>query len=137
MSLVANKAVEEVYPNYRQYIVSRSGFAGIQRYAQTWAGDNSTSWKSLKFNIPVILGLGLSGVANQGFDIGGFYGEVPEPELFVRWVQNGIFQPRFSIHSCNNDNTVTEPWMYPSYTKYIREAIKLRYKLVPYMYSLV
>lgn len=137
MSLVANEAVEEVYPNSRQYIISRSGFAGIQRYAQTWAGDNSTSWKSLKFNIPVILGLGLSGVANQGCDIGGFYGEVPEPELFVRWVQNGIFQPRFSIHSCNTDNTVTEPWMYPACTKYIRDAINFRYKLVPYMYSLL
>ncbi|MFL0252014.1 TIM-barrel domain-containing protein [Clostridium neuense] len=137
MSLVANEAVEEVYPNARQYIISRSGFAGIQRYAQTWAGDNSTSWKSLKFNIPVILGLGLSGVANQGCDIGGFYGEVPEPELFVRWVQNGIFQPRFSIHSCNTDNTVTEPWMYASCTKYIRDAINFRYKLVPYMYSLL
>ena len=137
MALVAKETVEEVYPNTRPYITNRAGFAGIQRYAQTWAGDNNTSWKSLKFNIPVILGLGLSGVANQGCDIGGFFGPVPEPELFVRWVQNGIFQPRFSIHSCNNDNTVTEPWMCPSYTKYIRDAIQLRYKLVPYFYSLL
>ena len=137
MALMAKETVEEVYPNTRPYITNRAGFAGIQRYAQTWAGDNNTSWKSLKFNIPVILGLGLSGVANQGCDIGGFFGPAPEPELFVRWVQNGIFQPRFSIHSCNNDNTVTEPWMYPSYTKYIRDAIQLRYKLVPYLYSLL
>ncbi|MFT8348356.1 TIM-barrel domain-containing protein [Clostridium saccharoperbutylacetonicum] len=137
MALMAKETVEEVYPNTRPYITNRAGFAGIQRYAQTWAGDNNTSWKSLKFNIPVILGLGLSGVANQGCDIGGFFGPVPEPELFVRWVQNGIFQPRFSIHSCNNDNTVTEPWMCPSYTKYIRDGIQLRYKLVPYYYSLL
>jgi alpha-glucosidase len=137
MALMAKETVAEVYPSVRPYIVNRAGFAGIQRYAQTWAGDNNTSWKSLKFNIPVILGLGLSGVANQGCDIGGFFGPAPEPELFVRWVQNGIFQPRFSIHSCNNDNTVTEPWMYPSYTKYIRDAIQLRYKLVPYLYSLL
>lgn len=137
MALLANKTIEETYPDSRPYVVNRAGFAGIQRYAQTWAGDNSTSWKSLKFNIPVILGMGLSGVANQGCDIGGFFGAAPEPELFVRWVQNGIFQPRFSIHSCNNDNTVTEPWMYPSYTKYISAAIKLRYKLVPYLYSLL
>jgi len=79
----------------------------------------------------------LSGVANQGCDIGGFFGPAPEPELFVRWVQNGIFQPRFSIHSCNTDNTVTEPWMFPSYTKYIKAAIQLRYRLVPYLYSLL
>lgn len=137
MALMAKETVAEVYPDTRPYITNRAGFAGIQRYAQTWAGDNNTSWKSLKFNIPVILGMGLSGVANQGCDIGGFFGPAPEPELFVRWVQNGIFQPRFSIHSCNNDNTVTEPWMYPSYTPYIRDAIKLRYKLVPYLYSLL
>lgn len=137
MAFTAKETIAEADPNTRPYIINRAGFAGIQRYAQTWAGDNSTSWKSLKFNIPVILGMGLSGVANQGCDIGGFYGPAPEPELFVRWVQNGIFQPRFSIHSCNNDNTVTEPWMYPSYTKYIREAIKLRYALVPYLYSLL
>lgn len=137
MAFMAKETVAEVFPNTRPYITNRAGFAGIQRYAQTWAGDNSTSWKSLKFNIPVILGMGLSGVANQGCDIGGFFGPAPEPELFVRWVQNGIFQPRFSIHSCNNDNTVTEPWMYPSYTKYIKDAIKLRYKLVPYLYSML
>ncbi|MDQ1914091.1 glycoside hydrolase family 31 protein [Paenibacillus sp. GD4] len=137
MAQMAKEAIAEANPNTRPYIVNRAGFAGIQRFAQTWAGDNNTSWHSLKFNIPVILGMGLSGVANQGCDIGGFFGPAPEPELFVRWVQNGIFQPRFSIHSCNTDNTVTEPWMYPSYTSYIREAIQLRYRLVPYFYSLL
>ncbi|SDE38276.1 alpha-glucosidase [Paenibacillus sp. UNCCL117] len=137
MAQMAKEAIAEAAPNTRPYIVNRAGFAGIQRFAQTWAGDNNTSWHSLKFNVPVILGMGLSGVANQGCDIGGFFGPAPEPELFVRWVQNGIFQPRFSIHSCNTDNTVTEPWMYPSYTSYIREAIRLRYRLIPYFYSLL
>ncbi|AFC29423.1 alpha-glucosidase [Paenibacillus mucilaginosus 3016] len=137
MAHTAKEAIAEAAPGTRPYLVSRAGFAGIQRYAQTWAGDNSTSWHSLKFNVPVILGMGLSGVANQGCDIGGFFGPAPEPELFVRWVQNGIFQPRFSIHSCNTDNTVTEPWMYPSCTPYVREAIRLRYRLVPYFYSLL
>ena len=55
----------------------------------------------------------------------------------VRWIQNGIFQPRFSIHSTNTDNTVTEPWMYGDCTDYIREAIGLRYQLSPYLYSLM
>ncbi|MFC0213697.1 TIM-barrel domain-containing protein [Paenibacillus chartarius] len=137
MARAAKEAIAEEAPDVRPYIVNRAGFAGIQRYAQTWAGDNNTSWKSLKYNIPVILGMGLSGVANQGCDIGGFFGPAPEPELFVRWVQNGIFQPRFSIHSCNTDNTVTEPWMYPAYTPYVRDAIRLRYRLVPYFYSLL
>lgn len=137
MAKVAQDAVHSYDKNARPYVINRAGFAGIQRYAQTWAGDNSTSWTSVKYNIPVILGMGLSGVANQGCDIGGFYGPLPEPELFVRWVQNGIFQPRFSIHSANTDNTVTEPYMYPNYTKYIAAAIQLRYRLVPYFYSLL
>lgn len=137
MALSAVEAIHEFDDSLRPYVVNRAGYAGIQRYAQTWAGDNYTSWSSLKYNVPLILGLGLSGVANQGCDIGGFFGPAPSPELFVRWVQNGIFQPRFSIHSSNTDNTVTEPWMYPSYTKYIRDAIKLRYLLVPYYYSLL
>lgn len=137
MAKVAQNAVHEYDANARPYVINRAGFAGIQRYAQTWAGDNNTSWDSLKYNIPTILGMGLSGVANQGCDIGGFFGPLPEPELLVRWVQNGIFQPRFSIHSANTDNTVTEPYMYPNYTKYIAQAIQLRYQLVPYFYSLL
>ncbi|CAJ1229874.1 alpha-glucosidase [Levilactobacillus zymae] len=137
MAKTGINALKQYDPNVRPYSINRAGFAGIQRYAQTWAGDNYTSWTNVKYNIPTILGMGLSGVANQGCDIGGFDGPLPEPELFVRWVQNGIFQPRFSIHSCNNDNTVTEPWTYPAYTKYIRAAIKLRYTLVPYFYSLL
>lgn len=137
MAMTAVEAIAEHDPALRPYVTNRAGYAGIQRYAQTWAGDNYTSWNSLKYNIPLILGMGLSGVANQGCDIGGFFGPAPEPELFVRWVQNGIFQPRFSIHSSNTDNTVTEPWMYPSYTHYVRDAIQLRYRLIPYFYSLL
>lgn len=137
MAYTAYQAVLEECPEVRPYILNRAGFAGIQRYAQTWAGDNYTSWKSLKFNIATILGMGLSGVANQGIDVGGFDGPAPEPELLVRWIQNAIFYPRFCIHSCNTDNTVTEPWMYPSYTHYIKNALELRYSLVPYQYSLM
>ena len=81
--------------------------------------------------------MGLSGVANQGCDIGGFYGPAPEAELLVRWIQNGIFQPRFSIHSTNTDNTVTEPWMYSGCKEYIKKAIEFRYQLIPYLYSLM
>lgn len=130
-------AIRNQNENIRPFIICRSGYSGIQRYASTWAGDNVTSWKSLKYNIATVLGMGISGVANQGCDIGGFYGKVPGPELFVRWVQNGIFQPRFSIHSTNTDNTVTEPWMYEDCTGYIRDAIHFRYRLNPYLYSLM
>lgn len=137
MCHITDEAIHETFTNTRPYIVCRSGHCGIQRYAQTWAGDNLTCWDSLKYNITTILGMSLSGVANQGCDIGGFYGPSPEAELMVRWIQNGIFQPRFSIHSTNTDNTVTEPWMYGDCTDYIREAIGLRYQLSPYLYSLM
>lgn len=137
MCHVTHEAILETHDNVRPFIVCRSGHAGIQRYAQTWSGDNFTSWDSLKYNIATILGMGLSGVSNYGADIGGFSGDAPEEELFVRWVQNGIFQPRFSIHSTNSDNTVTEPWMFSGSKHLISDAIKLRYRLSPYYYSLM
>lgn len=137
MCHITDEAITETFGNIRPFIVCRSGHSGIQRYAQTWAGDNLTCWDALKYNIATMLGMSLSGVSNQGCDVGGFYGPSPEPELMVRWIQNGIFQPRFSVHSVNTDNTVTEPWMYSGYKKYIRDAIKFRYRLVPYFYSLM
>lgn len=136
MCHITDEAIHEAFDNTRPYIVCRSGHCGIQRYAQTWAGDNLTCWEALKYNIATILGMGLSGVANQGCDIGGFYGPAPDGELFLRWIQNGIFQPRFSIHSTNTDNTVTEPWMYSDLKADIRRAIAFRYQLSPYLYSL-
>jgi len=137
MAFTAKEAVQEAFPNKRPYIISRSGFSGIQRYAQTWAGDNLTDWKTLKYNISTILGMGVSGVANTGCDIGGFAGPAPEGELLLRWIQNGIFQPRFCINSANNDNTVTQPWMSSEYNDYIREAYNKRYQMLPYLYSLM
>ena len=135
MCKLGAEAVVEHNPKARPYIVCRSGSSGIQKYAQTWCGDNFTSWKTLRYNIPIITGMGLSGQPNEGADIGGFHGPAPEEELFVRWVQNGIFQARFSIHSASNDNTVTEPWMYRGSAGLIRDAILLRYRFTPYLYS--
>ena len=137
MAKAAHEAIAETAPDLRPYILSRSGYAGIQRYAQTWAGDNRSEWSALKYNIPIMLGMSVSGVANQGCDIGGFAGPSPDGELFLRWVQNGIFQPRFCLHSCNDDNTITLPWSYEEYTDDVRRAFELRYALAPYYYSLM
>jgi hypothetical protein len=82
------------------------------------------------------LGLSLSGVSNAGHDIGGFAGPAPDPELFVRWVEAGVFMPRFSIHSWNDDGSSNEPWMHPEVTPLVRELIRLRYELMPYLYDL-
>ncbi len=119
----------------RPFILSRAGFVGIQRWAQTWSGDNASSWQHFRFNVATMLGQSLSGIAFNGMDIGGFSGLSPEPALLLRWVQNGIFHPRFCIHSVNADNTVTEPWMYREILPYIRQAIRFRYQLLPTLYS--
>lgn len=137
MAYVGKQALAEVYPGERPYIINRAGFAGIQRYAQVWGGDNLTDWRTVKFNIATILGMGLSGCANMGCDIGGFAGPAPEGELMLRWIQNGIFQPRFCMNSANNDNTVTQPWMYEEYGDYVRAAFAQRYRMLPYLYSLM
>lgn len=137
MAYVGTQAISELYPNRRPYIINRAGFAGIQRYAQTWAGDNLTDWRTLKFNIATIVGMGLSGVANTGCDIGGFAGGAPEGELLLRWIQNGIFQPRFCINSANDDNTVTQPFMYEENNEFVRNAYSQRYRMLPYLYSLM
>ena len=131
------EAARRHHPNQRPYVVTRAGVPGVQRYAQTWSGDNVASWHTLRWNQPMGLGLSLSGFPNTGHDVGGFCGDPPEPELFLRWVQVGIFTPRFTIHSIGLGGQATEPWMYPELLPLVREAIRLRYRLIPYLYSLL
>ncbi|SAK66324.1 alpha-glucosidase [Caballeronia temeraria] len=137
MMRASRDAQREHAPDVRPFLVSRSGGVGMHRYVQTWSGDNYTSWDTLRFNLKMGLGLAMSGVSNSGHDIGGFAGPAPEPELLSRWVAFGIFLPRFSIHSWNDDGTVNEPWMYPEITQVIAGLIKLRYRLIPYLYELL
>ena len=131
------EAQQRFAPKQRPYLISRSGCAGMQRYVQTWSGDNRTSWQTLRYNTRMGVGMSLSGLYNVGHDVGGFSGDKPDAELLVRWVQNGVMHPRFTIHSWNDDHTVNEPWMYPAVTPAIRDAIVLRYRLLPYFYTLL
>jgi alpha-glucosidase len=137
MMRASREAQREFVRASRPFLVTRSGTVGMQRYVQTWSGDNYTSWETLRYNIKMGIGLALSGVSNLGHDVGGFSGPRPDPELFLRWVQFGIFLPRFSIHSWNDDQSVNEPWMYPEITPYICDLIKFRYRLIPYLYDLM
>ncbi|SFN07168.1 alpha-glucosidase [Izhakiella capsodis] len=137
MMRASMEAQIESSPEKRPYLISRSGCAGMQRYVQTWSGDNRTNWDTLRYNIRMGLGMSLSGLFNVGHDVGGFSGDRPDAELFVRWVQNGVMHPRFTIHSWNDDKTVNEPWMYPSVIDSIRSAIQLRYRIMPYLYTLL
>ncbi len=134
----ASRAAQIAYrPHERPYVVTRSGMSGMQRYAQTWSGDNFTAWKTLRYNQKMALGLALSGVSNTGHDIGGFAGPAPGPELLLRWVQAGIVMPRFSIHSWNSDKTVNEPWMYPEATAAITGVMAFRQALIPLIHDLL
>ncbi|WP_296139435.1 TIM-barrel domain-containing protein [uncultured Tessaracoccus sp.] len=120
-------------PHERQYLITRSGMPGVQRWAETWSGDNHSSWRTLRYNTLMGLGMSVSGMLRVGHDVGGFAGSRPSPELFTRWVQNGALHPRFTIHSWHDDGTVNEPWMYPEQLPAIRAAMRLRYRLLPYL----
>ncbi len=117
------------------FTVSRAGPPGIQRYAQTWSGDNTTSWATLKWNIRTGLQMSLSGLFNIGHDVGGFYGPVPEPELFLRWVQACALNPRMVMNSWKAGNVSNLPWMHPEVTQPVISAIRLRYRLMPYLWQ--
>ncbi len=122
-------------PEKRPWIVSRSGWAGIQKYAWNWTGDTETSWKVLHQTIATVLGLGLSGQPFSGPDIGGFSG-APSPELYVRWLQLASFLPFFRTHSAKG-TPPREPWTFgESALTIARKYIELRYKLMPYIYTL-
>ncbi len=130
-------AQEEHAPTKRAFLVTRSGGPGLQRYAQTWTGDNLTAWKTLRYNLRMGHGLSLSGIFNFGHDAGGFAGPKPEPELFMRWIEQAIYWPRFTIHSWNEDGGASEPWMYPEMLPAVRKAFAWRERLVPLIYTLM
>jgi alpha-glucosidase len=116
------------------FTVTRAGGPGIQRYAQTWSGDNTTSWDTLRWNIRTGLQMSLSGMFNTGHDVGGFYGPLPEPELFVRWVQACSLNPRMVMNSWKDGGASNLPWMHAEVTSLVLQAINLRYQLLPYLW---
>jgi alpha-glucosidase len=121
--------------NEPTFTVTRAGPPGLQRYAQTWSGDNTTSWATLKWNVRTGLQMSLSGMFNIGHDVGGFYGPLPEPELFLRWVQACCLNPRMVMNSWKEGGISNLPWMHPEVTDAVRDAIALRYRLMPYLWA--
>lgn len=119
----------------RPFILSRSGFSGIQRYAAVWTGDNESTWQHLRMAIPMCLNLGLSGVPFVGPDIGGFGGNA-SPELYARWVQMGSFFPFARAHTSIGTSR-HEPWSFGEEAERIaQQYLRYRYRLLPYLYSL-
>ncbi|GAB0095795.1 neutral alpha-glucosidase AB [Sergentomyia squamirostris] len=119
----------------RPFILSRAHFAGTQRYAAIWTGDNFADWGHLQASIKMCLSESVAGMSFCGSDIGGFFGN-PDPELFERWYQAGAFQPFYRAHS-HIDTRRREPWLMPENTMLvIRDAIRRRYSYLPFWYTL-
>ncbi len=135
MNKASFEAQREKAPSLRPFLSTRSGGIGVKRMAQTWSGDNFTSFHDLKFCHNIGLTMSLSGFYFYGHDLGGFAGEMPSRELFLRWLQLGVFEPRFTIHSWNADGSATMPWSYPDIVPSVRKIFAQRKRLIPYLYN--
>jgi alpha-glucosidase len=135
MAKATYQGLTRLKPQERPFVLTRAGFAGIQRYSAVWLGDNSSWWEHLAAVIPMCLGMGLSGVAFVGTDIGGFVDDC-QPELLARWTQLGALIPFCRNHSAV-DTRHQEPWVFGTEIEDIcRDYIRLRYRLLPYLYNL-
>jgi alpha-glucosidase len=127
--------VKKLRPEKRPFVLTRAGFAGVQRFSAVWTGDNYASWDQLAMSIPMLANLSVSGVSFIGCDVGGF-NDRPTGELYTRWLQAGALTPLLRSHSVGWAGN-KEPWEFgDEFTKINRESIELRYKFLPYLYSL-
>lgn len=122
-------------PDLRPFLSTRSGNIALRRLAQTWSGDNRTCFKDLRYCHNIGLTMSLSGLHFYGHDLGGFHGDMPSRELLIRWLQHGIFEPRFTIHSWNEDGSATMPWSYPDIMPAVKKLFDQRKRLLPYLYN--
>ena len=128
------EGLRRLRPDQRPFVLTRAAFAGTQRYAASWTGDNTSSWNHYRLTIPTLLGLGLSGYPYVGVDVGGFVGS-PSADLLTRWIQLGVFTPMFRNHTMKG-SADQEPWVHgPEHEAIRRRYIELRYKLLPYIYT--
>ena len=122
-------------PDSRPFVLTRATYAGGQRYAATWTGDNSSSWNQLRMATPMLENLGLSGFAFSGADVGGYAG-TPSPDLLTKWFEVGAFQPIDRDHT-EKGTADQEPWAGgPEQEAIRRRFIETRYRLLPYLYTL-
>jgi alpha-glucosidase len=128
------QGLQRLLPNLRPYVITRAGYAGIQRYATVWTGDNRSTWEALRLSLPMFMTLGLSGEPFVGADVGGFIGRT-DPELLVRWYEVGFLTP-FCRNHADMASPDHEPWRYGKYYEdIIRKYLKLRYRLLPFLYT--
>ncbi|RAJ06812.1 alpha-glucosidase [Chitinophaga skermanii] len=120
----------------RPFVITRSCYAGAQRWTSVWTGDNISSWEHLWLASVQCQRLAVSGISFAGSDIGGFIGE-PTGELYTRWIQLAVFHPLMRTHSASNETGFNqEPWSFgASYEAVVKQFIELRYQLLPYLYT--
>lgn len=129
------QAQRELRPGVRPWGISRSGYAGIQRYLANWGGDANSDWATLRTNVQMSLAMALSGQNFFGHDIGGFLG-APSAELFTRWMEFAAYTPLFRNHAMNTSPS-REPWAFGEPTLgFAREILNERYRLLPFLYTL-
>ena len=134
MARATYEGLERLQPDRRPYVITRAAYAGIQRYSTMWTGDTNSTWEALALNIPMFTSLGLSGEPFVGSDIGGFIGR-GNGELLVRSYQIGFLAPFCRNHK-QADGYDQEPWRFGKhYEDIIRRYLKLRYTLLPYLYT--
>jgi len=134
MSRATYEGLERLQPDRRPYVITRAAYAGIQRYATMWTGDTNSTWEALSLNIPMFTSIGLSGEPFVGSDVGGFIGR-GNGELLVR-----SYQVSFLAPFCRNHKVIDgydqEPWRFGKYYEdIIRKYLKLRYALLPFLYT--
>jgi alpha 1,3-glucosidase len=130
MGLIRRNKGEDVRP----FVLSRSFFAGSQRYGAIWTGDNAAEWSHLDISSPMLLSLNTAALSFVGADVGGFFGN-PDAELMTRWMQAGAYQPFFRGHA-HHDAKRREPWMFGEETmRRLRKAAMERYALLPFWYT--
>ena len=130
------EGLRKLEPDLRPFVLTRATYAGGQRYAATWTGDNTSSWDHLRLTTPMLLNLGLSGFGLSGADVGGFIG-TPGPALLTRWTELATFQPIDRNHT-NKGSGDKEVWVHgPEQEAIRRRYIEERYRLMPYLYTLV
>lgn len=135
MARATLQGTEAHMDNQRSFVLTRAGYAGVQRYAAVWTGDNTASTAHMMLGVRMVLNMGLSGLAFSGVDIGGFIGECSK-DLFARWVSIGTFSPLFRIHKMI-DERESDPWSYGERIEAIcKNYINLRYRLLPHLYCL-
>ncbi len=135
MARAAFEGVKALDPERRPFVLTRAGFAGVQRYAAVWTGDNVSSWEHLALTIPMLANMSVSGIPFVGADVGGFQ-DMPSGELYTRWLQAAALTPFLRSHSVGWVGN-KEPWEFgDEFTRINRATIELRYKFLPYIYTL-